>query len=93
MSTHLSVYHNIRTPTRNLQRIFLNRIIWLNPEREHFDRKKKKKAMKISMLFLKQNQIKPNLKKRKKAQERILMFFYDQFLTSGVRRRTFIFIT
>lgn len=49
--------------------------------------------MKISMLFLKQNQIKPNLKKRKKAQERILMFFYDQFLTSGVRRRTFIFIT
>lgn len=48
--------------------------------------------MKISMLFLKQNQIKPNLKKRKKAQERIL-FFYDQFLTSGVRRRTFIFIT
>lgn len=43
------------------------------------------------MLFLKQNQIKLNLKK--KAQERILTFFYDQFLTSGVKGYTFIFIT
>lgn len=53
--------------------------------------KKKKKAKEILMLFLKQNQIKLNLKK--KAQERILTFFYDQFLTSGVKGYTFIFIT